>query len=32
MSGGYDKKYDLNDDNKVNAADLVELANMAKIK
>ena len=32
MSDGYDKKYDLNGDNKVNAADLVELANMAKIK
>ena len=32
MSGGYDKKYDLNGDKKVNAVDLVELANMAKIK
>ena len=32
MSGGYDKKYDLNGDNKVNAADLVELANIIKIK
>ena len=32
MSGGYDKKYDLNGDEKVNAIDLVELANMAKNK